>query len=325
MLFSIKNYNSKICSLTLYRKNDDLKNMFISYDKIGFLKFYLSNIKDIDVISKLRIKGSEKVFIFFNLNRYYIDMVDLTNVKQYINALSLNSLSKYIDYFLVLNNGNIKQDIFVSKKSFDIKDNYIDLTYSASSGVMNNNYLYIINEMSLSDCLYYCFNKEAIYSDFRLKNQIEEKKDIVYLLENLKVIVDQCFELVFSRIKVKRVHDLIHFKNQKCGLRCYFERKALLFFNSISLVIDFYIKLNIYSLKMGDTLFISDAEPDLDIDLPINVKFLFYYNVGYVCVYLISKNLYRCFKIKNVDILKQVSNIFKSDHFKNNFSKFVLL
>ncbi|MEM5877680.1 MAG: hypothetical protein QXF12_02245 [Candidatus Aenigmatarchaeota archaeon] len=325
MLFSIKNYKSKNSNLKIYIENDDLKNMFIGYDKIGFLKFYLSNIKDIDIVSKLRIKSSEKVFIVFNLNRYYINMVDLINAKQYINVLSLNSLSKYIDYFLIFNNINKNKDNFIPKKEFDIRENYINLNYFASSGIMNSNYLHIINEMSLSDCLYSCFDKETIYSDFRLKNQIEDNKDVVYLLENLKVLVEQCFEFIFSRIKVKRLHDLTYLKNQECGLRCYYDRKAILFFNSISLVIDFYMKLNLYSLKIKDVLFISDEDINFDIDLRINVKFLFYHNVGYVCVYVIDRNLYRCFKIKNVDILNQVSNIFKSEHFLRNFKKFVLL
>lgn len=323
MLFSLKNYNSKLSNLMLYVKSKILKNMIIGYDNVGYMKFYLSSIDDIDVISNLTLKRVDKFSTIFNLNRYYVDWIDLNNIRHYGIILSFNRLSKYLDYFKEFDMNRIANVNFIPEKSSDVKDNYINLIYSASSGLLNQHYLYLINEMSLSDCLYYCFNKETIYSDFRLMFNMEHDEELTDLLNKIKSSVEWCFSFIFSRIKVKRVYDLTHLENKKCNLRCYFKRKASLFFNSMNLVIDFYIKMNIYSSEINNILLSSDE--GIDLDLFANVKFLFYNEIGYLCIHLKNRNLYRCFRIKDKNILDMISSVFRSKYVMINRKKFVLL
>lgn len=307
----------------LYVKSEILKNMIIGYDKVGYMRFYLSSIDDIDVISTLTLRRVDRFFVIFNLNRYYIDWINLSNVRHYGSVLSFNRLSKYVGYFKELDMDKIAKVDFMPEKSFDFKDNYISLVYSASGGLLNQHYLHLINEMSLSDCLYSCFSEETIYSDFLVMFNTEHDEDLVDVLNKIKSSIELCFSLIFSKIKVKRVYDLTSLENKKCNLRCYFKRKVSFFFNSMNLVVDFYIKMNIYSPEINSVLL--HFGEDIDIDLSVNIKFLFYHKLGYICVYVKNRNFYKCFQIKDERILDFVSNIFNSKYVVKSRKKFALL
>lgn len=322
MLLSLKNYNSKFGNLKLYVKSNILKNMIICYDNVGYMKFYLSSRDGIDVISSSTLKMTDKCSVIFNFNRYYIDWIDLNNIRHYGSVLSFNRLSKYVDYFKGLDMNMMAKEDFIPEKSFDVKDNYINLVYSASGGLLNQHYLYLINEMSLSECLYSCFNEETIYSDFRLMFNMEHDEEVVDLLNRIKGIVKLCFSSMFSRIKVKRVCDLTYLENKKCNLGCYFKRKATLFFNSMNLVIDFYIKMSIYSSEMINIL--SSHDKEIDVDLSVNIKFLFYHKFGYICVYIRNRNFYKCFQIKEKHILDLAASILNSKYLLTNRKKLSL-
>lgn len=298
--------------------------MIIGYDKVGYMKFYLSSMDNIDITPNLTIKNVDKFFIVFNLNRYYVDWIDISNIKHYGNLLSFNRISKYIDYFKKFDVNIMKKKRLEANGGLGVKNNYINFVYSVSGGLMSRHYLHFVNLMSLSECLYTCFNKETIYSDFRLmKKKYEHNKELLDLLDKLRSIVDLCFSFIFTRIKVNMIHNLEHLENKQCGLSCHFDRSISLFLNTMNLVVDFYISVNIHNPPISSILSKSDEE--FNIYLSIDVKFLFDNKGGYLCLYVKDKDFYKCLKIKDKHILDLASNIFNSKYVMKNHKKFTLL